>query len=54
VIAAMLGQGMPAFDAASAGVWIHGQAGSDFGMPGLIAEDLPNLIPPVLAHLAAR
>jgi hydroxyethylthiazole kinase-like uncharacterized protein yjeF len=52
VIAALLGQGMDGFDAASAGVWIHGQAGTDFGMPGLIAEDLPGLIPPVLARLA--
>lgn len=52
VIAALLGQGMDGFDAASAGVWVHGQAGTDFGMPGLIAEDLPGLIPPVLARLA--
>jgi len=49
-IGGLLAQGMPAFEAACAGVWIHGRAGSGFG-PGLIAEDLPDLAPRVLAGL---
>jgi len=42
-IAALLTQGMAPFDAAAAGVWLHG-AGAASGPPGLIAEDLPALI----------
>ena len=52
IVAGLTAQGMPAFEAACAGVWIHGQAGSDFG-PGLIAEDLPDAIPAVLRRLLA-
>ncbi|MGE0210279.1 MAG: NAD(P)H-hydrate dehydratase [Parvibaculaceae bacterium] len=48
----LLAQHMPAFEAASAAVWMHGEAASAFG-PGLIAEDLPGLLPPVLARLLA-
>ena len=43
-------QGMPAFDAACASVWIHAAAAGRFG-PGLIAEDLSEQIPPVLRSL---
>ena len=43
ITAGLLAQGMPAFEAACAAVWLHGEAGSLFG-PGLIAEDLPDLI----------
>ena len=50
MIAGLLAQGMPAFDAACAGAWLHGDAASRFG-PGLIAEDLPEMIPAVLAAL---
>jgi ADP-dependent NAD(P)H-hydrate dehydratase / NAD(P)H-hydrate epimerase len=39
VIGGLLAQGMPPFEAACAGVYIHGQAGSRCGS-GLIAEDL--------------
>jgi hydroxyethylthiazole kinase-like uncharacterized protein yjeF len=40
IIAALLAQGMEAFEAACAGVWVHGQAAQVAG-PGMIAEDLP-------------
>jgi NAD(P)H-hydrate epimerase len=52
LIVGLLAQGMDAFLAAAAGVWIHGAAATIFG-PGLIAEDLPDLVPPVLRELAA-
>jgi NAD(P)H-hydrate epimerase len=53
MIAGLLAQGMPAFEAACAGVWMHAEAGAAFG-PGLIAEDLPEEIPGVLRRLLAR
>ena len=51
LIAGLLAQGMPAFDAACAGTWLHGESARLFG-PGLIAEDLPEMLPAVLAQLA--
>lgn len=51
MIAGLAAQGMPAFEAAAAAAWIHGAAASGFG-PGLIAEDIPGLIPDVLRMLA--
>ena len=42
--------GMEVFAAAAAAAWIHGAAGAAIG-PGLIAEDLPDALPPVLAGL---
>ena len=36
--------------AAAAAAWIHGAAGAAIG-PGLIAEDLPDALPPLLAAL---
>lgn len=50
LIAALMAQGMPAFEAACAAVWLHAEAGSRFG-PGLIAEDLPPALIPVLREL---
>lgn len=50
IVLAQLGQGLPAFEAACAAVWQHGAAAARFG-PGLIAEDLPDLLPAVLRDL---
>ncbi len=50
IILALLAQGMAPFEAATAGVWLHGEAGSHFG-PGLVAEDLPEMLPAVLRDL---
>jgi hydroxyethylthiazole kinase-like uncharacterized protein yjeF len=46
----LLAQGMAPFEAACAAVWLHGAAGQAGG-PGLIADDLPDLLPGVLAAL---
>jgi hydroxyethylthiazole kinase-like uncharacterized protein yjeF len=48
--AGLLAQGMPAFEAASAAVWLHGETGNEAG-PGLIAEDLPDALPAVYRRL---
>ena len=50
MIAGLLAQGMPAFEAACTGVWMHGEAAREAG-PGLIAEDLPEVLPAVLRRL---
>lgn len=52
IILGLLAQGVPAFEAAAIGVWLHGEAGKSFG-PGLIAEDLPELLPGVLRALSS-
>jgi ADP-dependent NAD(P)H-hydrate dehydratase / NAD(P)H-hydrate epimerase len=46
----LMAQGMTAFDAACAAVWLHGACAATFG-PGLIAEDLPGLIPAELRSM---
>jgi hydroxyethylthiazole kinase-like uncharacterized protein yjeF len=46
----LLAQGMPAFEAACAAVWLHAEAGRRFG-PGLVAEDLPAALVPLLHEL---
>ena len=50
MIAGLLAQAAPAFEAACMGVWMHGEAGSEAG-PGLIAEDLPEVLPAVFRRL---
>ncbi|MEO3385804.1 NAD(P)H-hydrate dehydratase [Mesorhizobium sp. CAU 1741] len=52
MIAGLCAQNMPAFDAACVAVWIHAEAALRFG-PGLIAEDLPGMLPPLLGELLA-
>jgi NAD(P)H-hydrate epimerase len=42
---------MDPFEAVSAAAWMHGRAAQLFG-PGLVAEDLPKLLPAVLQELA--
>jgi ADP-dependent NAD(P)H-hydrate dehydratase / NAD(P)H-hydrate epimerase len=51
MVAGLLAQRMTAFQAASAAVWLHGSAAKAFG-PGLIAEDIPEMLPGVLRDLA--
>ncbi|WP_420961731.1 NAD(P)H-hydrate dehydratase [Brucella sp. IR073] len=43
MIAGLIAQAMPAFEAATAAVWLHAAAARRFG-PGLIAEDLPEML----------
>jgi ADP-dependent NAD(P)H-hydrate dehydratase / NAD(P)H-hydrate epimerase len=50
IILGLLAQNVDAFPAAAAAVWLHGAAASSFGA-GLIAEDLPDLLPAVLRQL---
>jgi len=55
VISAFLGQGLPPFDAAQLGVYVHGLAGDiareQSGELGMIAGDLVDTLPDALAHL---
>jgi len=49
-VTGLLAQGMPAFEAACAAVWLHGECGQLVGR-GLISEDLPEALPHVLRRL---
>jgi len=51
MIGGLLAQLMSAFEATAAAVWMHGEAANYFG-PGLISEDLPEMLPKVWAALA--
>jgi hydroxyethylthiazole kinase-like uncharacterized protein yjeF len=53
MIAGLLAQNMPAFEAACAGAWLHGEAGNEAG-PGLISEDLPEALPSICRRLFAQ
>jgi len=50
IVGGLLAQGMPLFEATCAAVYMHGAAARHFG-PGLIAEDIPENLPPVLRKL---
>ena len=50
-VTGLLAQGMPAFEAACAAVWLHGECGQLAGR-GLISEDLPEALPHVLRRLS--
>lgn len=52
-VTGLLAQGMPVFEAASAAVWLHGACAEGFG-PGLIAEDISEVLPGVLGALYAQ
>jgi NAD(P)H-hydrate epimerase len=49
-VTGLLAQHMLTFEAAAAAVWLHGACAEQFG-PGLIAEDLPDLLPQILHRL---
>jgi hydroxyethylthiazole kinase-like uncharacterized protein yjeF len=50
MIAALIAQGLPLFEAAQAAAWLHGEAGLRLG-PGGISDDLVASLPAVLAAL---
>jgi NAD(P)H-hydrate epimerase len=50
IILGLLAQGMEPFLASAAAVWLHGEAARGFG-PGLLAEDLPDLLPGLYRRL---
>ncbi|MCC6947583.1 MAG: NAD(P)H-hydrate dehydratase [Bradyrhizobiaceae bacterium] len=53
VVTGLLAQGMPAFEAACAAVWLHGEAGKEAG-PGMTSEDLDPALRLVLQRLIRK
>lgn len=51
IITGLIARGCPPFDAAVLGADLHGAAARAFG-PGLIAEDIPEMLPKVFAKLS--
>lgn len=49
-ITGLMARGFAAFDAARAGAWLHVECARLFG-PGLIAEDLPDMLPRLFSQL---
>jgi len=49
IVLGLMAQGMPAFEAAAASVWLHATAARSG--PGLVAEDLVEALPAALAAL---
>jgi hydroxyethylthiazole kinase-like uncharacterized protein yjeF len=54
MVGALTAVGLPAFRAAAAGAWVHGRAADEAGHAGLVAGDLIDALPAVLAWLTAR
>ena len=50
VITGLLARGLAPFEAAQTGAWLHAEAARTFG-PGLIAEDVPDMLPRVFRDL---
>ena len=50
IVVGLLAQGAAAFEATCIGVWMHGEAAREAG-PGLIAEDLTEVLPAVFRRL---
>ena len=53
IVTSLVAQGMEPFEAAAAGVWMHGEAAKEFGL-GLIAEDLPEILPKIFKDLKTK
>lgn len=53
LIGGLLAQELTPFAAAAAAAWLHGECARLFGRPGLIAEDLPALLPQALQSLSS-
>ena len=53
LIGGLLARGLTPFAAAAAAAWLHGECALQFGRPGLIAEDLPALLPGALQSLSS-
>ncbi len=53
MIGGLMAQGLKSHEAAAAAAWLHGEAAFRFG-PGLISEDLPEMLPAVFAALKGR
>jgi NAD(P)H-hydrate epimerase len=51
VVGSLLAHGLPPFQAAAMGAWVHGRAARLGAEVGFVASDLPELIPQVLASL---
>lgn len=54
IVGGLLAQGMSGRDAAACGVYLHGLAAQMFGGAGMIAEDLPGLLPDALDMLSSN
>src|SRR5690606_37578206 len=52
LIGGLLAQGMDTLGAACASAYIHGRAAMAFGKRGMVAEDLPGMVPVVLDDIA--
>ena len=50
LVGGLIAQGMASLEAAAAAVWLHGKCGEEVGA-GLIAEDLPEILPRLLNRL---